>query len=228
MQQLGKKKLVDAVKSQEKIDKIVGGAQERLIRYRSLLKQIDSLKAYNKQLSTQIAGQENLIERFDTSISQVALIERQMAPLVSKMAESLRQYVDLDLPFHTAERHERMAYVQDSINAADVNVAEKFRQVIEAYQIENEYGRKIDAYRDIVTLNGVEQEVDVLRIGRIALLFQTTDTKHSGYWNKDDQRWEPLDTSTYRNSIRHGIKMANKQTSIDILTLPIATPEVAE
>jgi hypothetical protein len=227
-QQVGEKKLVEADKSQKKIDKIVEGAQERLILYRSLLKQIEGLEAYNEQLSIQVAGQENLIARFEASISQVALIERQMAPLVEKMATSLDDFVELDLPFHIEERQERMAFIQDNLSAADIDVAEKFRQVIEAYQIENTYGRKIDTYQDIVTLNGNDQEVDVLRVGRIAMVCQTKDTRTSAHWDNDNKAWAVLDNVTYRNAIRQGIKMAKKQASIDILTLPIATPEVAQ
>jgi len=228
VQSVGEKKLVEAEKSQKKIDKIVEGAQERLIQYRSLLKQIEGLEAYNKQLSTQVTSQENLIQRFDESITQVALIERQISPLVAKMADSLETFVELDLPFHTAERQERLAFIQDNLVAADVDVAEKFRQVIEAYQIENEYGRKIDSYQDIVNLNGVDQEVDVLRVGRIAMVSQTKDTRTSASWNNDSKTWEVLDNLTYRNAIRQGIKMAKKQASINILTLPIAAPEVAQ
>lgn len=228
VQQVGEKKMSEAVKSQEKIDKIVEGAQERLIQYRSLLKQIEGLEAYNEQLSTQVAGQLNLIARFDASISQVALIERQMTPLVEKMAASLQDFIELDLPFDFEERQERMAFIQDNLAAADIDVAEKFRQVIEAYQIENTYGRKIDTYQDIVTLNGTEQDVNVLRVGRIAMVCQTKDATTSARWDNDNRTWEVLDNVTYRNAIRNGIKMAKKQASINILTLPIAAPEVAQ
>ena len=89
VQQEGEKKLVEAEQSQKRIDKIVEGAQERLIQYRALLKQVEGLKAYNEQLGTQVASQDDLITRFDNSITQVSLIERQMAPLVDKMATSL-------------------------------------------------------------------------------------------------------------------------------------------
>ena len=225
VQQVGQEKLVEADKSQEKIDAIVDGAQERLIQYRSLLKQIEGLKIYNEQLSTQITGQENLITRFDQSISRVALIERQMLPLVNKMVDSLAEFINLDLPFNTEERQERMEFIQENLVAADIDVAEKFRQIIEAYQIENEYGRKIDSYQSIVSLEGVEQQVDVLRIGRIAIVCQTTDSKTSAYWDNASKDWKILDNVQYRNAIRNGIKMAKKQASIDILTLPIRAPE---
>ena len=228
IQAVGEKKIEEDQKSQEKIDKIVSGAQERLIQYRSLLKQIEGLEAYNKQLSTQVASQENLIQRFDQSITQVALIERQMSPLVAKMADSLEKFVELDLPFNTEERQERMAFIKENLIAADIGVAEKFRQVVEAYQIENEYGRKIDSYHDIINLNGVDQEVDVLRVGRIAMVSQTKDTKTSARWNNETKTWEVLDNGTYRNAIRNGIKMAKKQAPIEILTLPITAPEVVQ
>ncbi|MGR8950118.1 MAG: DUF3450 domain-containing protein [Gammaproteobacteria bacterium] len=228
IQQEGEKKLVEAEQSQKRIDKIVEGAQERLIQYQALQKQIEGLKAYNEQLTTQVASQEDLITRFDNSITQVALIERQMAPLVTRMAESLEKFVELDLPFNTAERQERMAFIRENLVAADIDVAEKFRQVIEAYQIENEYGRKIDSFQDIVTLDGAEHEVDVLRVGRIALVCQTKDTTISARWNPDTDGWDVLDNVTYRNAIRNGIKMAKKQASINIVTLPIAAPEAAQ
>ena len=109
-----------------------------------------------------------------------------------------------------------------------MDVAEKFHQIIEAYQIENEYGRKIDSYQDIVSLDGREQEVDVLRIGRIAMVCQSKDTKTSARWDNNNKIWEVLDNVTYRNAIRQGIKMAKKQVSIGILTLPIASPEVVQ
>ena len=120
VQQEGEKKLVEAEQSQKRIDKIVEGAQERLIQYRALLKQVEGLKAYNEQLGTQVASQDDLITRFDNSITQVSLIERQMAPLVDKMATSLEQFIDIDLPFSTAERQERMAFIRESLGAADV------------------------------------------------------------------------------------------------------------
>ncbi len=228
VQATGEQKLKEAEISQKNIDKIVEGAQERLIRYRALLKQIEGLQAYNQQLATQVASQEDLITRFDESIAQVALIERQMLPLVTKMTNSLEDFVGLDLPFHIEERQERLAFIRDNLAAADVDVAEKFRQVIEAYQIENEYGRKIDSYQAIVPLNGSQQEVDVLRIGRTAMVCQTKDTKTSARWNNKNKNWELLDNVVYRNAIRQGIKMAKKQASINILTLPITAPEEAQ
>ncbi|MBV62064.1 MAG: hypothetical protein CMH65_12290 [Nevskiales bacterium] len=224
----GKAKAAEGRQSQEKIDSIVDAKQEKLITYRALLKQREGLEQYNKQLSTQIEGQEALIRRFDTSIDQVAQIERQMLPLITRMTEALTDFVELDLPFHETERLERINFVQDSVSKPDLNVAEKFRQVLEAYQIENDYGRKIDTYQDIIDINGEEREVDVLRVGRVALVAQTRDAATTVVWNHDEKAWQELDAGTYRNSVRQGIKMSKKQASIDMVTLPIPAPTAAE
>jgi hypothetical protein len=224
----GQAKLDAAQKSQQKIDTIVDAQQQRLITYRALLKQAEGLQQYNEQLSTQIEGQQALLERFDQSIDQVAKIERQMLPLIDRMAGGLAAFVDLDLPFHEAERMQRLEFINAALAKADVDVAEKFRQVIEAYQVETEYGRKIDAYQDIIELDGKPQEVDVLRFGRIALVAQTKDASTTAVWDQANKRWEELDAGTYRNSIRRGILMAKKQASIDLVMLPIQAPEVAQ
>ncbi|HHL31977.1 MAG TPA: DUF3450 domain-containing protein, partial [Oceanospirillales bacterium] len=199
----GEAKVRDAQKSQARVDKIVDSSQARLVEYRSLLKQVDGLKIYNDQLSTQIESQLKLIDKFEESTSQVAIIERQMLPLIMKMVESLGQFVELDLPFHEQERAERMLFLEENLVRADVDISEKFRQVLEVYQIENEYGRKIDSYTQIISLDGKEQEVDVLRIGRVAMVAQSKDTKISAAYDSDAKKWVVLDNGTYRNSIKN-------------------------
>lgn len=224
----GQQKVAEGQQSQAKIDKIVDAQQAKLIEYRALLKQQDGLEQYNEQLSTQVKSQEALIERFDSSITQVAKIERQMLPLTTRMVEALSTFVELDLPFHETERLERIAFVQDSLQKADLNVAEKFRQVLEAYQIENDYGRKIDTYQRIVEIDGQQREVDILRMGRVALVAQTKDATTTAVWDHDAKQWLVLDPGTYRNSVRQGIRMAKKQASIDLVSLPIPAPTAAE
>ena len=224
----GEAKVKDAQVSQAKVDKIVDSSQARLVEYRSLLKQVEGLKVYNNQLSTQVESQFKLIEKFAESTAKVAIIERQMLPLIIKMVERLSQFVDLDLPFHEQERAERILFLEDNLERADVDISEKFRQVLEVYQIENEYGRKIDSYSQIITIDGQEQDVNILRVGRVVLVAQTKDTKLSAFYNSKTKKWESLDNGTYRNSIKNGIKMANKQASISVMTLPIPAPEVAK
>ena len=62
--------------------------------------------------------------------------------------------------------------------------SEKFRRVMEAYQIEMDYGRTLEAYSGLHTVDGQERDVDFLRVGRTAFIFQTRDGSSLGIWNK--------------------------------------------
>ena len=114
------------------------------------------------------------------------------------------------------------------MDRSDITIAEKFRQVLEAYKIENEYGRKIDSYKGVATVGGSDREVNFLRIGRIGLMYQTTDGEQSGAWDQDQRKWVELDSGDYRGAIQKGLRIARKQASIDIMKLPIPAPEAAK
>jgi hypothetical protein len=133
--------------------------------------------------------------------------------------------VELDVPFHLEERKQRIAFLRSNLDRSDVSVAEKFRQVLEAYKIENEYGRKIDAYKGSIEIDGVERDVNFLRVGRISFLYQTTDTEMSGAWDQTSRSWVPLSRGEYRNAIMKGLRIARKEASIDLMALPVAAPE---
>ena len=214
-----------ARKSQAKIDRLADETRDLLTDYKTVMKQIDGLKVYNERLQRQIDNQMKRIDEIDDSIGQVTVIQRQMTPLVIRMIDGLEKFVELDVPFHMEERQRRIAFLRANLDRSDVSVAEKFRQVLEAYKIENEYGRKIDAYKGSVDIDGVERDVNFLRVGRIALLYQTTDTEISGAWDQASRSWVPLERGEYRNAIMKGLRIARKEASIDLLNLPIAAPE---
>ena len=225
---VGQDKNVAAAKSQKKIDKLAEETRSLLQDYKTVMKQIDGLKVYNARLQKQIDNQLRRIADIDESISQVTVIQRQMTPLVIRMIDGLEQFVELDVPFHIDERRQRVAFLRNNLDRSDVSVAEKFRQVLEAYKIESEYGRKLDAYKGSVEIGGVERDVNFFRVGRVALLYQTTDTESSGAWDQASRSWVPLDSGEFRNAIMKGLRIARKEAAIDLLNLPIAAPEAAK
>jgi hypothetical protein len=222
---VGKTKNDAARKSQVKIDRLADETRDLLSDYKTVTKQIDGLKVYNTRLQVQIDNQQRRIGEIDDSIDQVTVIQRQMTPLVIRMIDGLQKFVELDVPFHMGERQQRIDFLRSNLDRSDVSVAEKFRQVLEAYKIESEYGRKIDAYKGSVEIDGVERDVNFFRVGRIALLYQTTDTEISGAWNQRSRSWVSLDRGEYRNAIMKGLRIARKEASIDLMNLPVAAPE---
>ncbi|GHD35379.1 DUF3450 domain-containing protein [Parahalioglobus pacificus] len=214
-----------ARQSQAKVDRLADETRDLLSDYKTVVKQVDGLKVYNARLQRQIDNQLQRIANIDGSIEQVTVIQRQMTPLIIRMVDGLEQFVSLDMPFRTDERMARVAFLRTNLDRADVTVAEKFRQVLEAYNIELQYGRGIDSYSDTVDLDGTPTEVDFLRIGRIALLYQSKDGERSGAWDKEAGAWVPLSAGDYNTAIRKGIRIAKKQATIDLLNIPVAAPE---
>lgn len=222
------KKLNTAVESQKSIDKTAETSNNLLQEYRAVNHQIEGLKIYNHQLMQQINNQQQLMRDLDYSISQVSVIQRQLPALMQNMLQSLEQFVAEDAPFHLAERQQRISQLKANLPKADISMAEKFRQLLEAYKIENEYGRKMDAYEDTVEVNEQQRKVNVLRIGRIALLYQTKDRAISGAWDREAEKWQVLDSSDYQSAIVRGLRIAKNQAAIDLLQLPVAYPEIIE
>jgi hypothetical protein len=98
---------------------------------------------------------------------------------------------------------------------------------MEAYQIENEYGRTIEAYRSTLAQGDKEITVDFLRVGRIALIYQSLDEAQAGAWSQESRSWEPLDGS-FRSAIRDGLRIARKQIAPDLIRLPLPAPSTGE
>ena len=140
------------------------------------------------------------------------------------MIDGLERFVALDVPFLLDERTTRVENLTALLGRADVTAAEKFRVVMEAWQIENDYARTIFSYTDELTIDGTTREVDVLQIGRIALLYQTADGAQSGAWDQRNRTWVSVGNE-FRNPIRQGIRLARNQVAPDLLLLPIAPPE---
>jgi uncharacterized coiled-coil protein SlyX len=222
---VGEEKTAAAKQSQAKIDRLAEEARDLLTDYKTVMKQVDGLKVYNARLQRQIDNQERRIADIDESIDDVTVIQRQMMPLVIRMIDGLEQFVELDVPFNLDERRARIEFLRDNVDRSDITVAEKFRQVLEAYNIELQYGRGMETYSDTIELNGVTRDVDFLRIGRVSLVYQTTDGEESGVWNPETKSWDSLSSGDYAAAIRKGVRIAKKQATIELLNMPVAAPE---
>ncbi|MBD3585919.1 DUF3450 domain-containing protein [Salinimonas sp. HHU 13199] len=213
-----------AAQSQEKINKITNQIDSKLQQFKTLNKEIEGLEVYNAQLRKQIENQNQEMSDLNDSIDEVSVIERQITPLMIRMIEGLEQFIELDVPFLPEERANRVADLKNLMDRADVAASEKFRRVMEAYQVEMEYGRTMEAYNGIHEIDGQERDVEFLRLGRTALIYQTRDASSQGVWNKQTRQWEELDSS-YRTQITKGLRMAKKQLAPDMLMLPVAMTE---
>lgn len=223
--EVGKERTANARQSQAKIDRLADETRDLLSDYKTVMKQVDGLKVYNARLERQIANQNARLGDIDESISEAAIIQRQIPPLVVRMLDGLEQFIQLDMPFDLDTRMSNIEAVRNNLDRSDVTSAEAFRQVLELYSIELQYGRGIESYSDTIEVNGSEREVDILRIGRVALVYQTTDGAQTGAWNTNTDSWETLSSGDYAAAVRKAVRIAKKQATIELLLMPVAAPE---
>ena len=175
--------------SQDRIDQTERQTDKIVNEYKVVSKQVEGLKLYNEQKRIQIQAQLDLMDKLDNQLTQVVVIQRQIPPLAQKMLDTLETFISLDTPFRKEERRERVDLVRSSLAKPKVTASEQVRQVLEAYNIEAEYGRKIDTYEDELSDGTV---VNILVIGRIGMFYQTKDERTSGRWNNETGEWEEL------------------------------------
>ena len=186
-------------KSQSKIDQTDDDTSLIVNEFKTVSKQIEGLRVYNAQLTKQIEAQEARLKEIDRTMKEARIMQRR----------------------------ERIAFAKAAIDNPTVSPAEGLRQVLEAYEVEAEYGRKIDTYKDTIEIDGQPREVNILRVGRLALLYQTSDADETGAWNNKLRQWEELGGS-YRNPARLGLRIANKLATVDMIEVPVQNAEVPE
>jgi FtsZ-binding cell division protein ZapB len=210
----------EVITSQKKVDSLVEKTRDLAQEYRDAIRKSDSIGTYNDQLAKLIKQQKKDLHAIQRQLDNVEETQRSIVPLMLKMIDTLDKFVALDLPFLLVERQQRVASLKEMMDRPDVTLPDKYRRIMEAYQIEMEYGRTIETYTDTVKMDGQEYTVNILRVGRLLMNFQTLDGDSSGSWNKESKSWKKL-PSEYNRSINQGIQIAKKQAPPELIKLPV-------
>ena len=219
----GAKRTDASAKRQNTVDGLAAETDKMFREYVRLLKENDTLRAYIKRREREIERQQAFIAKVKDDINQISKVVRGVGPLMDKMTDALSTFIERDVPFLHSERTERIDKLRAVLERPDVSEAEKFRKVLEAYQIELEYGNTIETYKDDFTPpGGARERVHFLRIGRVALVAQSFDGSRSYMWNSEGSAWEQVSSAIYGRAFKDGIAIADKRISPDLLVVPVA------
>ena len=191
-----------------------------LTEYRRLEEEKKMLLSKNRDLKERVLKQKDLIARLEVEIAEIERMIKEMEPFIRQTYERLSRSIEEDVPFLRDEREARITRLRKIIDDPSISIGEKFRKLMEALFIEAEYGNTIETYKEKISLNGKDILVDVFRLGRVSLFFQTIDKRLCGYFDPATSSWKVL-PSRFNRSIDSAIEMASKRRSIDILNLPI-------
>lgn len=208
--------------SQETIDRLSQEANDLYTEYKVVREETKNLAIYNNQLEKVIQSQLTEMESLKNQIAGIERTNQSLVPLMLQMLDTLDKFIQLDTPFLENERKNRISSLKDMMNRADVSASEKYRRILEAYQIESEYGRTIEAYREDEKPGPNQKTLEYLRIGRIGFFSMTLDGGSGSFWDNESKSWKELD-GRYLKSVKNGIKMAKKQSAPDLLTIPVYT-----
>jgi hypothetical protein len=139
------------------------------------------------------------------------------------MADALEKFVVLDLPFHHEDRINAVLQLKERLNRPELSASAKFRLLLEAYQLEQAYGSNLEAWRDSLEFQGRELSVEFLRVGRVAIYFQSLDGATSAYWDAALDEWIELD-ERYNRPLLQAMRVARNLTAPQLLHLPLVAP----
>jgi hypothetical protein len=208
--------------SQNKVNRLAGETDALLNEYQALLKKTEYQKSYNEELRILKTEQLQALAELDQQLKDIVITKQQLLPLLREMVQTLEQFIKLDLPFRRTERLTSVDKLFKVLSSSSASISEKYRRVMEMYQAENDYNYDLEVYRDNVTLNEEELSVQVLRIGRSNLYFQTMDVNVSAMWNQERKSWDVLDNK-YQLNIRKAMRIASKKAAPELLELPYVT-----
>jgi hypothetical protein len=214
-------RIAENQRAQRQVDQVHQETVDLVTIYQNKLKIVEGLEVYNSMLARQLERQDQEVATLKASIANATVIERQMMPLMMRMLDGLEEFIALDVPFLREEREGRVEKLRVLMERVDLSVAEKTRRVFEAYQIENDYGRTLEAYKGKLDLGDRSFDVDYLRIGRLALLYRSVGNDRFGHWDIRRRAWIETDESQYKRNIDKGLRIARQEMAPELFMTPI-------
>ncbi len=214
-----------AAQAQNKIDALSQRTQDAASQYAGIKADIKSYEAYNKKLNGLVQAQHKRIASLNLQLHQIESTRRGISPLMDNMVQTLSKFVAVDLPFLPQKRAQQMQQLQDLMSRVDVTISEKYRIILQDYLNELKYGQTIGAYKGTLGKGKNAQTVQFVRIGRVALMYQTLDGSQTGYWNAQENKW--VVDNSYASAFKHALDMANQRGTPQLLTVPVPAPQPA-
>ena len=216
----------EGAQSQQRIDELDEGASALLGEYRAQVKQLELTERYNVSRERQVQNQLEDIRSFEQDLENFEGVKRAVTPLMEEMIAQLGELIEADVPFYLEERRQRLQRLNALMNDSSQNEASRYGFILEAYEIEAEYGRTISAYEGTVEVDGEELAVEFLQIGRVALIYKTSDDAILRIYNAQTGQYEDLDRG-YLGDIREAFRVANDQAAPRVLAVPVPAPTEA-
>lgn len=190
----------------------------------ALKAEVNNLEVYQKHLNKLLESQHSELSGLDAQLHEITETRQSVIPLMYKMLAGLQDYIQQDMPIREQARSERMDKLKALMTESGVSDAEKYRRILEAYQIELDYVRKLGSDTGFIEIDGIKREVEQLYLGHISFISRSLDHQTYWYWNQKQRHWLALEPAL-NTELAKAFSVANKMASPSILMLPLSLQE---
>lgn len=194
--------------------------EKRVARFEQLQQQQTEMQNRVAHLRQQIEAARTRVAAKEQRLTDIEQIAGQINPFLEELVTALKARITDDPPFLTAERRQRFDRLEGLMADPDVAVSEKYRKVMEALQVEAEYGFTIETYQETITLEGQTLLADIFRLGRLGLFCLSLDGRQGGFYNPAAGAWQPL-AAAHKQALHTAIDIAAKRRPVELLSLPL-------
>lgn len=189
--------------------------------------QLEWNRFQNKKYQQYIAHKEQRIVDLKRQKEVMGKLRKELEPYLDSSLQNLKDMISEDLPFLEVERRDRLEFLTNSLSDPDLKLSEKLRRMLEAFQVEADYGNSVEVSEEKLPLNrDGEAIVQVLRLGRIGLFYLTLDNEKAGLWDRQMKQWVPID-SDYVPIVKTTIEVVQQKRVAELVDLPLPKPTKA-
>jgi hypothetical protein len=193
---------------------------ELTARLRAARAQVDFFEKRKAVEQKEVSELEKGIAELQRRTVESVRLNESLIDTLNVVMARLESFVESDLPFLMDERRARIAGVKDALARPDFTGAEKLRRVLEALQVEANYGSLAEVYQEKIIVNDEEVHADMVRIGRVSVYWLTPDGQRVGEYDRAQGKWVDMDHK-HLETVKVTREMALRMRSVEVVTLPL-------
>lgn len=178
------------------------------------------LSFQQKKYSRYVTEMEGKVAELERTQAELDRMENELEPYLYELVEGFTAFVESDLPFLKEERARRVAFLQATLDDHELALGEKLRRIFEALEIEASYGQTAEVTSGLVSLDGRDAHVSLVRAGRLGLYCLTPDERSAGRYDAASGEFRTI-PGKYVTSIVHLRNMAKLKRFTELVALPV-------
>jgi hypothetical protein len=206
--------------TQEKRDEWAEEKSELEARYRTARANIEYLARRRETVQKKYDALAERNEELERRLAESDRLQNSLQDTLNVVLARLESWLERDLPFLMEEREARVEMLKKEIAKPDIMGAEKLRRILEALQVEANYGGSVEVYQQKIDVGGDTLFVDLLHIGRVSVFWRTPDGEQSGSYDPASEEWFEL-PDKYNRPVSEAMEMASRIRPVELIRLPL-------